>query len=83
MFKARDAIVWQREFPAGFPAEVSALNSLYINIFHTVVARIESRCVIKAKHVGKTALTLGRSCNFSREKSNELTDQQDMFFYVQ
>ena len=51
MFKARDAIVWQREFPVGFPVEVSALNSLVINIFHNVVARIESRCVIKAKHV--------------------------------
>ena len=28
----------------------------------------------------KTALTLKHSCNFSREKSNELTDQQDMFY---
>ena len=45
--KARDANVWQREFPV----EVSALNSIFINIFHDVVARIESRCVIKAKHV--------------------------------
>ena len=51
MFKARDANVWQRQFPVGFPVEVSALNSLFINIFHDVVARIESRCVIKAKHV--------------------------------
>ena len=51
MFKARDANVWQREFPVGFPVEVSALNSIFINIFHDVVARIESRCVIKAKHV--------------------------------
>ena len=50
MFKAHDAIAWQREFPVGFPVEVSALNSLFINIFHDVVARIESRCVIKAKH---------------------------------
>ena len=31
MFKARDANVWQREFPVGFPVEVSALNSLFIN----------------------------------------------------
>ena len=51
MFKAHDANVWQREFPVGFPVEVSALNSLFINIFHDVVARIESKCVIKAKHV--------------------------------
>ena len=51
MFKACDANVWQREFPVGFPVEVSALNSLFINIFHDVVARIESRCMIKAKHV--------------------------------
>ena len=48
MFKARDAIAWQREFPVGFPVEVSALNSLFINIFHDAVARIESRYVIKA-----------------------------------
>ena len=51
MFKARDANVWQREFPVGFPVEVSALNSLFINICHDVAARIESRCVIKTKHV--------------------------------
>ena len=35
----------------GFPVRVCALNFLVINIFHDVVARIESRCVIKAKHV--------------------------------
>ena len=51
MFIVCDAIAWQREFPVGFPVEVSALNSLFINIFHDVVARIESRCMIKAKHV--------------------------------
>ena len=51
MFKARDVNVWQREFPAGLPVEVSALNSTFINIFHDVVALIESKCVIKAKHV--------------------------------
>ena len=92
MFKACDANVWQREFPVGFPVEVSALNSIFINIFHDVVACIESRCMIKAKHVllvcwfiwfcaGKTALALKRKCNFSLVKSNKLTDQQDMFFY--
>ena len=47
MFNARDANVWQSEFPVGFPVEVSALNSIFINIFHDVVACIESRCVIK------------------------------------
>ena len=51
MFKARDAKVWQREFPVGFPVEVSALNSTFIKIFHDVVARIESKCVIETKHV--------------------------------
>ena len=50
-FKARDANVWQREFPVGFLVEVSALNLLFINIFHDVVARTESRCEIKTKHV--------------------------------
>ena len=51
MFEACDANVWQREFPVGFPVEVSDLNLLFINIFHDVVARIESRSMIKAKHV--------------------------------
>ena len=51
MFKARDITAWQRDFPVGFPVKVSALNSIFINTFHDVVARIESRCVIKAKHV--------------------------------
>ena len=51
MFKACDAIIWQREFPLGFRIVVSALNSLFINIFHDVVARTESRCLIKVKHV--------------------------------
>ena len=73
MFKTRDACVWQSEFPIGFPFEVSALNSLFI-IFHDV-ARIESRCMIKANlvllvcelyrfFIGKIALALKRSCNF-------------------
>ena len=71
MFKARDAKVWQREFPVWFLVEVSALNSTFIKIFHDLVARIESKCVIKTKHVllvcsfvrfcaGKTALALTR-----------------------
>ena len=33
MFKARDANVWQREFPVGFPVEISALNSIFITFF--------------------------------------------------
>ena len=51
MFKARDANVWQREFPVKFPGEVSALNSLFINKIHDVVTRIENKCVIKTKDV--------------------------------
>ena len=93
IFKACDANVWQREFPAGFSVAVSALNSLLINIFHDVVACIESRCVTKGKHVllvcwiiwfcaGKTALALKHSCIFSCTRSKELTDQQDLFFYT-
>ena len=73
MFKASDAKAWQHEFPVGFPVIVCASNLLLINIFLDSVARIESRCVIKAKHVllvcqfvrlfaGKTALALKRSC---------------------
>ena len=30
--------------------------------------------------VNEMAESLKRSCNFSSEKSNELTDQQDMFY---
>ena len=58
-------------FPVWFPVRVCALNLLFINIFHDVVVRVESRCVIKAKHVlfcqfirfcaGKTVLALKRS----------------------
>ena len=91
VFKARDTIVWQREFPVGFPVEVSALNSLLIKIFHDVVVRIDSRCVIKANmpcwsvNSFDCALEKLHSCwsarFFSRAKSNELSDQQDMFFY--
>ena len=51
IFKARDTNVWQHEFPVGFSVEISALNSIFINILHDVVARIESRCEIQAKHV--------------------------------
>ena len=50
IFKAGDSNVWQSKFPEGFPVEVSALNLLFINIFHDVVVRIESRCMIKARH---------------------------------
>ena len=50
IFKARDTNTWQCEFPVGFPVQVCASNLLLINIFHDVV-RIESRCVIEAKHV--------------------------------
>ena len=51
MFKARDAKAWQREFPVEFPDRVWASNLLLINIFLDIAAPIESRCVIKAKHV--------------------------------
>ena len=51
MSKVRDAKTRQREFPVGFPVGVCTHNLLSINIFHDVVARIESRCMIKAKHV--------------------------------
>ena len=40
MFKARDANTSHRKFLVGFPVEVCALNSLFINIFHDVVALI-------------------------------------------
>ena len=33
MFKARDANVWQRESQVRFPVEISAINSIFINIF--------------------------------------------------
>ena len=46
MFNARDVKTWQRKLPVGFPDRVCALNLLFINIFHDVVVRNESRCVI-------------------------------------
>ena len=80
MFKACDTKTWQREFPVGFPVRVCDLNLLLINIFHNVVDRIESRCMIKAKYVllvckfvrffaEKTLHSRwsARSCNFSPE----------------
>ena len=51
MFNARDAKSWQRQFPVGFPVKVCVLILLFTNIFHDVVARIESRYVIKSKYV--------------------------------
>ena len=51
MFKARDAKAWQRELPVEFPVRVCALKLLSINVLLDIVARIESRCVIKAKYV--------------------------------
>ena len=92
MFKACDAKTWQHELPVGFQVRVCALNLLFINIFNDVFVCIESSCVIKAKHVllawefvrfctGKTALVLKCSCNFSHIKSNESTEQQDVFYY--
>ena len=51
MFKARDAKAWQRKFLVEFSVRFCALNLLFNNIFHDVVSRVESRCVIEAKHV--------------------------------
>ena len=51
MLKARDAKAWQCEFPVRFPVRICASNLLSFNIFVDIVARIESRCVIKAKYV--------------------------------
>ena len=47
LFKASDAKTWKRKFSIGFPVRVCALNLLFVNIFHDVVVRKESRCVIK------------------------------------
>ena len=89
MFNACDAKSWQRELPVGFPVRNCALNVLFINIFSRCFARIESGCVTEAKHVLLVCYFVPffagklreRFSNFSREKSNELTDQQDMFYY--
>ena len=50
MFKARDAKAEQCEFPVGFPVTVYASNLLLI-IFLDIAARVERKCVIKAKYV--------------------------------
>ena len=46
MFKARGANIWKREFPVAFPVEIWASNSLFINMLHGIVARIEGRCLV-------------------------------------
>ena len=51
MFKARDAKPGQCKFPVGFPVRMCALTLLFINNFDDVVLSIQSRCVIKVKHV--------------------------------
>ena len=87
MFWARGAKTWQRQFPVGFPVRICALYLLFIEIFHEGVARIESRCMIAAKHVflllcyfvpivlEKPALALKCSHNFPVwfEQINSLT----------
>ena len=59
--------------------------------FNDAVARIENRCVVTMScwsvnsfdfALKKTALSLKRSCHFSRANSNELTDQQNMFYHI-
>ena len=47
MFNARDAKSWQRELPVGFQVRNCALNLLFINIFHDVVARIKADAWLK------------------------------------
>ena len=52
MYEACCAKIWQLKFPVGFPVKVCGLNLLFISICNDiVVVRIESGCVIKAKHV--------------------------------
>ena len=63
MFKAWDAKARQREFPVGFPVRVCDWNLFLITIFLNIVARIESLCMIKAKHV-----LLVSGLGFSRPK---------------
>ena len=65
MFIACDAKAWQREFPVGFPVRVCTSNLLLIKIFLDIVAHIESKFVIKAKHV---LLVCFNSFDFSLEK---------------
>ena len=92
MLKARDAKTGQRKFPAGFRVRFCALDLLFINFFRDVVVGIESRCVIKSKHVllvcsyvrfcvGKTALALKRSCNFSQRKIDRI-NRPSIFYYI-
>ena len=94
MFKARDANAWQREFQVGFPVEVSALNSLFVNIFHGVVARWKADAWSKQNMscwsvnsfdfaLEKLHCTEALVQFFARaNRTRELTDQQDMFFYM-
>ena len=53
----------QRKFPVRFPVRICALNLLFLNTFYDVAVCIESRCVIKAKHVLLIVLfRAGKNC---------------------
>ena len=92
--KARDVKTWKLEYPVGFLVRVCAWNLLSINTLLNIVARIESRCVIKAKHVllvckfvrcfaGKTALALKRSYIFpAKNRTSKQTNKTCFTTYV-
>ena len=52
-------------------------TTIILTIFLDIVGQL-----IGSIFAGKTSLALKRSCNFSHEKSNVLTDQQNMFYYI-
>ena len=81
MFKARDAKAWQREFPVGNPVRVCASNLLLINIFWILLLEKKADAWLKQNVSCWSVNSFDFSLEKSREKSNELTDQQDTFYY--
>ena len=51
MFKACDTKTWHCKFLVRFPDRICALHLLCFDITRDIVVCIESRCMIKAKHV--------------------------------
>ena len=89
MFKARDAITRQRQFPLGLPVFICALYLLFIDIFHDV-ARIETDAWLKQNvswcsvliALEKPVTSAEALIQLFSRNSNQLTEQRDLFYYI-
>ena len=91
MFKAHDAKTWQRKFLVGIPVRVCALNVLFINNIHGVVG-VNAYAWLKHNVFCRSLNSFVRwkkrtraeaPVQFYPRKWDELTEQEDMFFFLQ